>query len=176
MTEDARVRVERAADLAAAERARHEGFMRLALAQAGRNPKRPFGAVIVERASGAIVAEAVNAVEVSPLLHGEAAAIDACARARGGQDIAWPSFSLYTTAEPCPMCAAAIAWTGIGEVIIGTDTPTLARLGIDQLHLGCADVLAAAPFYRGRLVTGVLAAETDRMYADWARTIVSRGS
>jgi tRNA(Arg) A34 adenosine deaminase TadA len=169
VTEDARVRVDRAADLAAAERVRHE---RLHAPRAGAGRAQPEAAV----RRGAFVAEAVNAVEVSPLLHGDTAAIDACARTRGGRDTAWPSFSLYTTAEPCPMCAAAIAWTGIGEVIVGTDTPTLARLGIDQIHLGCADVLAAAPFYRGRMVTGILAAETDRMYADWARTLVARGS
>lgn len=169
MAETSRIRIDLAGDLAADERARHEGFMRLALAQAGRNPRRPFGAVIVDRASGTVLAEAVNAVEVSPLLHGETAAIDACARARAG--ISWPETSLYTTAEPCPMCAAAIAWTGIGEALIGTDTPTLARLGIDQIHLACADVLGKAPFYRGRVVMGVLAAETDRMYAEWARRL-----
>jgi tRNA(Arg) A34 adenosine deaminase TadA len=70
MTENGHVRIDLAGDLAADERARHEGFMRLALAQAGRNPKRPFGAVIVERATGSVLVEAVNAVEVSPLLHG----------------------------------------------------------------------------------------------------------
>jgi tRNA(adenine34) deaminase len=169
MTDDGRIGIERASALPAEERARHEGFMRLALAQAKRNPRRPFGAVIVERGSGAVLAEAVNAVEVSPLLHGETAAIDACARSHPGID--WPALSLYTTAEPCPMCAAAIAWTKIGEVIIGSDTPTLARLGIDQLHLACTDVLASAPFYRGRVIMGVLAADTDRMYAQWARRL-----
>jgi tRNA(Arg) A34 adenosine deaminase TadA len=169
MTDDDRIGVVLASALSAGERARHEGFMRLALAQAGRNPNRPFGAVIVERDSGAVLAEAVNAVGVSPLFHGETAAIDACARAH--RDIDWRTLSLYTTAEPCPMCAAAIAWTGIAEVIVGTGTPTLAGLGIDQLHLACADVLASAPFYRGRVVMGVLAADTDRMYAEWARRL-----
>ena len=83
-----------------------------------------------ERTEAAVLAEAVNAVQVSPLLHGETAAIDTCARSHPGVD--WPALSLYTTAEPCPMCAAAIAWTRIGEVIVGSDTPTLAGLGIDQ--------------------------------------------
>lgn len=169
MIDDGRIGVETASDLPPEERARHEGFMRLALAQAERNPNRPFGAVIVERRSGAVLAQAVNAVEVSPLLHGETAAIDACARAHRGVD--WPALSLYTTAEPCPMCAAAIAWTRIGEVIVGSDTPTLAGLGIDQLHLACTDVLASAPFYRGRVIMGVLAADTDRMYVQWARRL-----
>ncbi|MDZ3838894.1 MAG: nucleoside deaminase [Rhodospirillales bacterium] len=166
---DGRIHVELASALSAEERARHEGFMRLALAQAGRNPNRPFGAVIAGRGSGAVLAEAVNAVQVSPLLHGETAAIDTCARSHPGVD--WPALSLYTTAEPCPMCAAAIAWTRIGEVIVGSDTPTLAGLGIDQLHLACVDVLASAPFYRGRVIMGVLAGETDRMYAEWARRL-----
>lgn len=117
----------------------------------------------------------VNVVEVSPLLHGEtAAAIDACARSR--PRIRWPDLSLYTTAEPCPMCAAAIAWTGIGEVIIGSDITALAGLGISQIDLACAEVLGKAPFYSGRLVIGVLAGDTGEMYAEWARTLQSRGS
>lgn len=146
--------------------------MRRAIAQARRNPDRPFGAVIVDRGSGAVLAQAVNAVDASPLLHGETAAIDACARAHPG--LRWADVRLYTTAEPCPMCAAAIAWTGIGEVVIGSMIATLAGFGIRQILLPCADVLRAAPFYRGRLVSGVLAAETDALYRDWARRIAGR--
>lgn len=164
-----RVGVETLAALNADERVRHEAHMRRAIDQARRNPGRPFGAVIVDERGERVLAEAVNAVDESPIFHGETAAIDACARAHPGCD--WRGLCLYTTAEPCAMCAAAIAWTGIGAVIIGTGIDTLVRFGVKQIDMACVDVLRAASFYRGRVITGVLASETDRMYADWARKL-----
>jgi tRNA(adenine34) deaminase len=140
--------------------------MERALRQARRNPDHPFGAVIVERATGRLLAEAVNAIHESPILHGETAAIDACARSHAR--VFWPELTLYTTAEPCPMCAAAIAWTRIREVVIGTDIETISGLGINQIQIACATVLRAAPLYQGRLIVGILADRTDALYADWA--------
>jgi tRNA(Arg) A34 adenosine deaminase TadA len=166
MTDRNRVHVVAAAKLIGEERRRHEGFMERAVRQARRNPDRPFGAVIVERATGRLLAEAVNAVHESPILHGETHAIDACARSH--PRLSWPEVTLYTTAEPCPMCAAAIAWTGIGEVVIGTDMETISRLGISQIHIACTTVLRSAPFYHGRLILGILANRTHAIYADWA--------
>ena len=135
MTDRDRVHVIAAAELIGEERRRHGGFMERALRQARRNPDRPFGAVIVERATGQLLAEAVNAVHESPILHGE---------------------------------TAAIAWTRIGEVVIGTDMETISGLGINQIHIACATVLRAAPLYQGRLIVGILADQTDALYADWA--------
>lgn len=31
----------------------------------------------------------------------------------------------YTTAEPCPMCQAAILWSGIGTVVLGSSIRSL---------------------------------------------------
>jgi tRNA(Arg) A34 adenosine deaminase TadA len=41
-----------------AELAKHEKFMRLAIAQANRNPGRPFGSVLVDDRTGQVVAKA----------------------------------------------------------------------------------------------------------------------
>ena len=166
MTDRDRIQVIAAAELIGEERRRHESFMERAVRQANRNPDRPFGAVIVERATGRLLAEAVNAIHESPILHGETAAIDACARSH--PRVSWPELTLYTTAEPCPMCAAAIAWTGIGEVVIGTDIETISSFGISQIHIACITVLRAAPFYQGRFILGILANRTHAIYADWA--------
>lgn len=166
MEDHPRLLVLSASAIDAQERQRHESRMRLAMRQAQRNPDRPFGAILFDRRTGVVVAEACNAVENSPLLHGEAAVIDFLARRQA--DVRWRDLTLYTTAEPCPMCAAAIAWTGIGEVVFGTSIETISRLNVPQILLGCADVLRAARFYRGRLVTGVAADLTDELYRDWA--------
>lgn len=73
-----------------------------------------FGAVIVR--NGAIIGEGANRVvaENDPTWHGEMAAIrDACRRV-GSFKLA--GATLYTSAEPCPMCAAAAYWAGIERV------------------------------------------------------------
>ena len=142
MTDRDRIQVIAAAELIGEERRRHEGFMERAVRQARRNPERPFGAVLVERASGRTLGRSGKRRPRSPILHGETHAIDACARSH--PRVSWPEVTLYTTAEPCPMCAAAIAWTGIGEVVIGTDMETINRLGISQIHIA-ADGAASRP-------------------------------
>ena len=53
--------------------------------------------------------------------------------------------ALYTNAEPCPMCAGAIFWSGIGRVVFGLSSEHLRALTQNQAeHLAerCVNVLA----------------------------------
>lgn len=162
MTGDGRISVTAARHLREAEAVEHRHFMRMAMEQAKLNPTRPFGAVVVDRKDGSVLGAGVNRVEISPILHGETAALDACARAY--PDARWPMLTLYTTAEPCPMCAAALAWTRVGEIVIGTSIDTMIGLGFNQLHIPCLTVLHSASFYRGHVITDFLTEETDQLY------------
>jgi tRNA(Arg) A34 adenosine deaminase TadA len=63
-----------------------------------------------------------------------------------------PSFlsdcSLYTSAEPCAMCAGAMYWAGIGRVIYGQSEKSLKEITGDHpenptLDLPCREVFAA---------------------------------
>jgi guanine deaminase len=73
-----------------------------------------FGAVIV--LDGKIVGEGRNRVvaENDPTWHGEMEAIRNACRATGSFKLR--GATLYTSAEPCPMCTAAAYWAGIGRV------------------------------------------------------------
>ena len=56
--------------------------------------------------------------------------------------------TLYTSAEPCAMCAGAIYWTGIGRVVFGLTERRLKSLTGDHaenptLDLPCRTVFAA---------------------------------
>ncbi len=160
------ITVVEASALANSAQRQHAVHMRRAIAQARRNPAHPFGAVIVDALSDTIMGEGVNRVDVSPILHGETAAIDACARNHPTVD--WRRLTLYTTAEPCPMCAGAIAWAGISEIVIGTSIATMAGLGFKQLSLPCLTVFQSAPFYQARVIADFLTEETDPLYAPLA--------
>ena len=54
--------------------------------------------------------------------------------------------TLYTSTEPCPMCAGAIFWSGIGRVVYGVSEAGLYHLvGVESsevLQLSCREVLA----------------------------------
>lgn len=157
-----------AALLSQDERLRHERYMSEALDEA-RDVPAPFGAVIVDRRNGEIVGRGGNQSHTgNRILHGEIVALSSCAGR--GSDLDWAELTLYTTAEPCPMCAGAIVWSGIGEVVFGTSIQTLTNLGINQIRLESPTVAAAAPFYSGRIIGGVLADQTDKLFSEWAAT------
>lgn len=83
----------------------------------------PIGAVVVERATGAVIARSGNRTEAEhdPTAHAELVAIRAACAAKGSPRI--PDCDLYVTLEPCTMCAGAIAHARIGRVFYGASDP-----------------------------------------------------
>ena len=83
----------------------------------------PIGAVLVDIATGQIVARAGNGtLELSdPTAHAEIRVIrEQCVR-NGAQRI--PEYDLYVTLEPCAMCAAAIAFARIRRIVFAAADP-----------------------------------------------------
>jgi tRNA(Arg) A34 adenosine deaminase TadA len=81
--------------------------------------------------------------------------------------------TLYTSAEPCAMCAGAIYWAGIGRVVYGQSEKALkAQTGAHEenptLDLPCATVFAAGQ-RPTEIVGPMLEAEAAQLQADfWA--------
>ncbi len=73
-----------------------------------------FGTVIVQ--DGEIIGEGANRVvaENDPTWHGEIEAIRKACSKVGSFKLT--NATLYTSAEPCPMCAAAAYWAGIKRI------------------------------------------------------------
>ncbi len=99
--------------------------MRLAMEEAKNAERRdevPIGAIIIDE-HGKILAKAGNRTRElnDPCAHAEILAIrDAC-KIKGAQRI--PNTKLYVTLEPCAMCAGAISFARIKNVIIGAIDP-----------------------------------------------------
>lgn len=115
--------------------------MRLAIALARENVLRgtggPFGAVIVERASGRLVAAGVNSVVRlhCSILHAEVVALMvAQARRRSWtlDDPALPALDLFTSCAPCAMCLGAILWSGVRRVVMGARKEDAEAIGFDE--------------------------------------------
>ena len=83
----------------------------------------PVGAVLVDGASGEILARAHNRVErdTDPTAHAELLAIRAAAAGNSLKRLT--GADLYVTLEPCPMCAQAIAFARLRRVVFGAYDP-----------------------------------------------------
>ncbi len=84
----------------------------------------PIGCVIVDRATGAVVAEGSNAPISShdPTAHAEIVAIRRAAQSLGNYRLR-PGLALYVTLEPCAMCAGAISAARIERLVYGASDP-----------------------------------------------------
>lgn len=101
-------------------------YMREALIEAQKAADRdevPIGAVLVHSENGEIVARGSNAtIEHSdPTSHAEILVIRDLCQQLGVQRL--PEYDLYITLEPCPMCAAAISFARIRNLVFGASDP-----------------------------------------------------
>ena len=103
-----------------------ESHMAQALAEAEAAAARgevPGGAVLVDSATGTVLARAGNRTEErhDPTAHAEILVIrDAAAQAGAAR---LPLADLYVTLEPCAMCAAAISFARIRRLYFGAYDP-----------------------------------------------------
>jgi tRNA(Arg) A34 adenosine deaminase TadA len=91
-----------------------------AAAEAG---ETPVGAVVVDPASGEVIAVGANAPIGShdPTAHAEIVALRAAAAKLGNYRLT--DLTLVVTLEPCAMCAGAISHARIGRLVFGAEDP-----------------------------------------------------
>jgi len=127
--------------------ARDEGYLRAAFAAARRaveHGNMPFGAVLVDE-RGEIVLEAENTAitEHDPTGHAETNLMRAAGRRFEPDNLA--HCTMYSSAEPCAMCAGAVYWVGVRRIVYGLDI-----LNLDEV-VG-ADPLNPTPHLRAEVV------------------------
>lgn len=85
----------------------------------------PVGCVVVDGATGAVVARAGNRTQElrDPTAHAEMLALRAACAALGAPRI--PGCDIYVTLEPCAMCAAAIGFARVRRLAFGADDPKM---------------------------------------------------
>ena len=127
----------------------HEYYLRrcIEISRVSReNGNTPFGALLVD-SEGNIIMEQGN-IEITERIctgHAETTLASRASHAYS-RDFLW-NCTLYTTAEPCAMCAGAIYWANIGRVVYGmTEKRLLELTGSDEQNptfdLPCREVFA----------------------------------
>ena len=122
----------------------------------------PVGCVIVERASGRILAKTANRSECDhdPTAHAEIRALrDAAARV-GNYRLA--GATLYVTLEPCTMCVGAIVHSRVSRLVFGALEPKAgavesARRTLEESHLN----------WRVEVSAGVLAEQCGQVISEF---------
>lgn len=110
---------------------------------------RPFGAVIATP-DGEVLAEAYcNTAETGDCTgHAETNAVRLASPRFGRERLG--EATIYSSGEPCVMCAGAIFWGNLRRVVFGIDAVSLRvfrgeRGDQRDAELGCREVFAAAP-------------------------------
>ncbi|HEX6927158.1 MAG TPA: nucleoside deaminase [Longimicrobiaceae bacterium] len=123
-----------------------EKFLREAIRLAGEaraSGNQPFGAILIGP-DGSVLGEGRNTAATTgdPTGHAEINLVrEACP---GIDHTLLAGAVMYASAEPCPMCAGAIFWSGIGRLVYGAGSRKVyALLGEppDQFRLSCREVL-----------------------------------
>jgi tRNA(Arg) A34 adenosine deaminase TadA len=115
--------------------------MRVAIQVARENVTRgtggPFGALIVERASGRLVSVGMNSVVRlnNCTLHGEMVAFMMAQQRLRSYTLsapAMPAHELVTSCEPCAMCLGAALWSGVRRIVLGAAREDASRLKFEE--------------------------------------------
>jgi tRNA(Arg) A34 adenosine deaminase TadA len=133
--------------------ARELDLLRLSIAlseQSKARGRHPFAALVADE-NGKVIAQAGNnsmPPEGDPTQHAELVAAALAARQLTPEQL--QRCTLYTSAEPCCMCAGAIYWTGLGRVVYALSEHALLGLTGDHpenptFSLPCREV-----FVRGQ--------------------------
>lgn len=140
-----------------------EEYMKIAILAAKQAEQYQFGAVIVERESGQILALGNNHASINPSFHGEIYTISQCAQRYPNID--WSKMDLYTTAEPCPMCQSCIEWAGIKNIYYGSSIPYLISQGWGQIAIRAQEVADSYPASVSIITGGILEEKCNALYA-----------
>ncbi|WP_022664331.1 nucleoside deaminase [Desulfospira joergensenii] len=101
-----------------------------------------FGAVIL--LGDRIIAQGRDTEETrqDPTAHAEINVIRQASRKLGTKDLS--GCILITTHEPCPMCAAAIVWSGIKKIVFGFSIEDALKQGRRRIGIPCREIFSRA--------------------------------
>jgi tRNA(adenine34) deaminase len=149
-------------DADAADAARHERFMRVALEEARQGlhiGEVPVGAVAV--LDQEVLATGFNQPihNVDPTAHAEVVALRRAARSLGNYRLT--GVTLYVTLEPCLMCVGALVLARISTLVYGASEP---KTGAVRSSFRVEDVPTN---HRFRIVSGILEEDCRKLLVDF---------
>ena len=151
----------------------HETHLRAAYRLAAKSHAEggcPIGAVLVDNATGKVLGQGHNALvqEGNPILHGEMAALRDAGRLPNRH-----ATTLYTTLQPCFMCAGTAVQFGIPRVVIADTANASSDETLRFMRAKGIEVIVADPATSAAardciaLVAGFREENPDQWLEDW---------
>ncbi len=133
-------------------------YMREAIA-AAKQANTPYGAVLLQPETGQKVAlpNRVRA-DADPTAHAEVNVL----REAGRREVDTKGSLLFSTCEPCPMCAMAAVWAGVSRIYFGATIDDAAAHG-HQVKIYCREIAELA-WYDLEVQGGLLRQECQALF------------
>lgn len=137
-----------------------EDFMKLAIEEAKKGDS-PYGAVIVK--GNEVIVKGHNTVrrDSDPSAHAEMNVIRNLTTKINNPSL--EGYTIYTTGEPCPMCATACVWAGISEIVIGASIEDLVEANQPQISISCEEIISKG-FREIKVTKGFLRKECVELF------------
>lgn len=151
----------------------NEQYIKIAIEEAKvslREENHGFGAVVVK--DGAIISQSHDrdVTEKDPTFHAELDAIRQASKKMNGR---LEGCTIISTHEPCPMCAGAIVWSGISEVVFGYGIADSIKEGRKRIDIRCSEIFERANA-KIQIVEGVLKDECAVLYNEEVRKCIKQ--
>jgi tRNA(Arg) A34 adenosine deaminase TadA len=146
----------------------HAKFMTLAIEESRnglRAGERPFGAVVVRGDEIVALAHSVVGSSGDPTAHAETSAVRAATARLKSPSLA--GCTLYTSCDPCPMCAGAIFNSQIDWLVIGASSHALMRLTGREPRSYSVEELSKQMNVKLEVIRGVLQDEAEKVLAQY---------
>ena len=142
-------------------------FMKQALdlaKAAARNGNEPFGALLVKENQVIFTGENQIHTKNDPTYHAELGLIrDFCTKEKRS-DLS--EYTLYTSCEPCCMCAGAMVWSFLGRMVYSLSHEELANIAGFNIMIGSEEIFLKSP-NRPQVVSGVRKDEAVEIYQNY---------
>ncbi len=137
-----------------------EKFIKAAIKEAMkalREGNSPYGTVLVK--DNKIIVKGHNTVTTGndPTAHGEINVIRKLCKKLRTKNL--EGYTLYSNAEPCPMCATACVWAGIKRIVYGAPIQDIMKLRKNQIKISCKEIADKGP-RKIEVVGGILKEES----------------
>ena len=141
---------------------KHEQRMEILIQFARKSSSsEPYGCSIYNAQDQLLASVTGN--KTSPINHAEILAINQCAALY--PNVKWDTLSLYTTGEPCCMCALACCWANLKEVIYATDIPFMIELWNIESPTRAIDIMHNHPKVP-ELISGVCQEKVNELFVE----------
>lgn len=102
-----------------------------------------YGAVVTQGEKILATAHDTAITENDPSLHAEMSALRQAIRVTGDSDLC--GAILFSTCEPCPMCASMAIWSNVTTIVYGASIDDTVKLGKSRIQLPVKELVDRSP-------------------------------